>query len=1304
MAKLVKISLMGVRSFGPENEDEQVITFQSPLTLILGQNGCGKTTIIESLKYACTNELPSGGGRDFVNDPHLSGNMSTKGVIKLQLANATGDKAVIVRVVSVEVKAKTSQFQTIDNSIVYKKPGGNVTPMVTMKIEELVRTVCGIMGVSKPIINHVLFCHQEDSLWPLDSPKTVKETFDKIFDATKYNRAVENLLKLNKKNKILLNLYLVQKEGLRNQKAHVEHERLKLHDKQAKLEDIQQQLQGKIVQLKPIEAKMKELSALEDNLKDLEKLYSAKDEELKGIDEHVKEIRKNLQEEYTDDDASLKRDIESFEGLENKWRNQFDELSRTKAKLAIQDCEIEKQIRIVQSKVADLKSSQDSNASQVIERNNLISNCQNEFKLKQHGALDFKEEVLEALSKLNEGYKRLEATSDTYIKRLEDDEIKQLRCLEALFKKKISLDQEVKLKSAQVVKVNKELVELHDKLQDLKVSNKKMAQFEMDISRMTKDIDKISQTFEPEKAERNIQTSKREIKDLKTSLENLEQDYDVLRDNHATEKMLQNLDCSVVSKQTDIEKIKNKHSSYFDDVFSNNTSGFKDVVLTMQRQNSSKITTIMQKINTTQKKLIENETVCKSKKSKLKDMIQERNNCDKEVKAVCKGKPYVVIRKELEEEVENLQSDKGQYTSAKIVYSKFIKAFESEKPCCPICATDFQNKKDSIIGIIKSLKGRIQSVPEDLKACTEKLKISQDKFNRVVKLEAINKRVEELSSYIDSIEIEITHTEQLIVNEKSNLQQLQEELKDPEKSKEVADKLIGDASLLDKYFKDLQSYESEREVLQALLITIDSTKSVEETKIEISELKDSISRHEHDVELEQRKLLQNRNKLQELKDRRAAENEKKLNLQKNMQGQPQLEEQYSKLQTDQENLTFEIERMKVDLATATEAHEEASSDLDLVKATNKAEVASNRNNLAKQKRMLENIEEIQKKIEDFESQGINKLLDRSVEEGVELQARKSQLSIEAEKITKEKFDIEKKIAGQNHELRKLTDNLLLREKTVLRDRVRNERDILKIKIAGQNYQKLHREKQSHNKEWHDLTNEIGKFKGQLTELSESIIELQLFLERPDKKNAHQKYLEMCYNIVAMQKGMQDLVHFTRAIEMSILKFHTERMKQINNVMRDLWRSIYQGNDIESIRIKTDNVTSTAARRTYNYSVMQVKNGVEIEMRGRCSAGQKVLACLIIRMALAETFSLHCGILALDEPTTNLDRQNIISLSEALVKLIEDRERDKNFQLLIITHDEEFLSTLQRAHKDAFYYYVTRNPKGFTRIQKRDTIG
>ena len=66
---------------------------------------------------------------------------------------------------------------------------------------------------------------------------------------------------------------------------------------------------------------------------------------------------------------------------------------------------------------------------------------------------------------------------------------------------------------------------------------------------------------------------------------------------------------------------------------------------------------------------------------------------------------------------------------------------------------------------------------------------------------------------------------------------------------------------------------------------------------------------------------------------------------------------------------------------------------------------------------------------------------------------------------------------------------------------------------------------------------------------------------------------------------------------------------------------------------------------------------------------QVLACLIIRLALAETFCLNCGILALDEPTTNLDEDNSASLAEALRQIMAQRAAQANFQLVVITHDE-----------------------------------
>lgn len=87
-------------------------------------------------------------------------------------------------------------------------------------------------------------------------------------------------------------------------------------------------------------------------------------------------------------------------------------------------------------------------------------------------------------------------------------------------------------------------------------------------------------------------------------------------------------------------------------------------------------------------------------------------------------------------------------------------------------------------------------------------------------------------------------------------------------------------------------------------------------------------------------------------------------------------------------------------------------------------------------------------------------------------------------------------------------------------------------------------------------------------------------------------------------------------------------------------------DIDTIEIRSDQ-EGLRANQAYNYRVVMMQRGRALDMRNRCSAGQKVLASIIIRLALAESFSLNCGILALDEPTTNLDEANVNQLAYSL---------------------------------------------------------
>lgn len=56
---------------------------------------------------------------------------------------------------------------------------------LSTKCAELDEEVPKQLGVSRAILDNVIFCHQEESNWPLSEPAALKKKFDEIFEATK---------------------------------------------------------------------------------------------------------------------------------------------------------------------------------------------------------------------------------------------------------------------------------------------------------------------------------------------------------------------------------------------------------------------------------------------------------------------------------------------------------------------------------------------------------------------------------------------------------------------------------------------------------------------------------------------------------------------------------------------------------------------------------------------------------------------------------------------------------------------------------------------------------------------------------------------------------------------------------------------------------------------------------------------------------------------------------------------------------------------------------------------------------------
>lgn len=339
------------------------------------------------------------------------------------------------------------------------------------------------------------------------------------------------------------------------------------------------------------------------------------------------------------------------------------------------------------------------------------------------------------------------------------------------------------------------------------------------------------------------------------------------------------------------------------------------------------------------------------------------------------------------------------------------------------------------------------------------------------------------------------------------------------------------------------------------------------------------------------------------------------------------------------------------------------------------------------------------KLQEYAAKQLTTQMEQLQAQFVQKRRELQQSQKKIDELTVKLDEAKSEIANQESAKRDLVENLDL--KRVEEDLQTKKREMGRLSTDACNldYERLRTKKTDLMKTRDKKQAERDQTSGHFHRLELQIKEVRDDLALPKNMNAFEIWMKKMHMRACVEMIVDDLESFRTALESSLTEFHKEKMQQINQSIRSLWREIYRGNDIDYIEIRANEpkeVGVTRVRR-YSYCVMQGKNGIEMEMRGRCSAGQKILASLIIRMALSETFSANCGVMTLDEPTTNLDQENIASLCEALSKILEDRGRYGNLMLIIITHDEKFLQTL--APYLAAAYRVSRDRDGKSIITK-----
>lgn len=283
MALLECVVIRGIRSFTPEREEK--LKFSTPVTLLLGQNGCGKTTIIECIKYALTGDFPAGtdNGRGFVNDPKMSNRSTSKGSIKLLFKDTQQNFITVGKFLEVTTLAGGKlRFKSLSPTIRIQAANGEIRDMSGRCVDA--NMFCAQkLNVSKAILNNVIFCHQENASWPLEEAKKLKEKFDEIFGSTDYNKCIEKFRKLIKKKKVDLRVLEEQVKQKDLQKKNTEKLRESVCEKELRLENVEREIEVKQKELEPLQKRLDEINDIVDTLSTTYQKITGLETRLKGL-------------------------------------------------------------------------------------------------------------------------------------------------------------------------------------------------------------------------------------------------------------------------------------------------------------------------------------------------------------------------------------------------------------------------------------------------------------------------------------------------------------------------------------------------------------------------------------------------------------------------------------------------------------------------------------------------------------------------------------------------------------------------------------------------------------------------------------------------------------------------------------------------------------------------------------------------------------------------------------------------------------------------------------------------------------
>ncbi|XP_028394772.1 DNA repair protein RAD50-like [Dendronephthya gigantea] len=1308
MSQIEKLQIQGIRSY----KEPAVIEFFTPLTLIVGTNGAGKTTIIEALNYITTGDMPPNSkGAAFVFDPKVAGSQEVKGQVKLMLKDMSGHRIIATRSLVSTQKAKKVECKSLENVI--KRNINQEWHQISSKCADINKEMVTCLGVSKAVLDCVIFCHQEDSLWPLSEGKVLKTKFDDIFAATRYIKALEAIRKLRKEQVTEVKKFKTELDYLKANKDKADEIAESMEKSSEQLENAQQKVDELNNSITPVETRLRDLSKVQKTLNEFERKLDI----LLSRKKSLVEMNKDIAGKITNFFQGSKQDLETFaREFESKVKNKETQLIEVEDNVRLKDrnySELSSEKNSILVNHGKLQQEAARHESNIKQRDAMIVRQSDTFQFEGFDSPPFSSEKVTQFK---------EATKIMYQKMIQDGkDSKQAyqkrigtvqSTIDDIKKTLYQYEETIRIKTNLLSENQRKLKQVGKDLSNVDASAKKLQRTEKELNAAEKDLEDTKASGNVLQWKTELEKSQKEKRQFETELSRLREEQQTMHLNSTTQAKLDMFRKQKEAKEDAIQKVIDKHEEELRTMFGScgPTDTLKPRVSSFLKEKRTEVknTTInIQKLKQQQSSKQAEQRMTLDEIEKLENVIA---GYEKKLQETCGDEEYDTLKENLYNGIEQAKSKCSQLSAFETIFKKYITTMEEKKkePCCPLCHRQFDTLKD-MQKLVNELKDKIHRVPEKMAAQQNSLERDEKMYEQLQKLRSVKDNLEEYkNTKLPSAKEKLSEVSQQCEELQNKIEELEDVRAVIESEESSAGMIEPDLVMLEENQKSLKSLDKEISLLQAKVQGVAPGRSMQLVTNEISDCQDRVDGLNRVIDRKRNQISQQESRIATLTSNVHELNSEKLRLSGELQRRSHLEEQKAELTAVNMENEREIKEAKRQLEPVRERLDEHE---------NQYKSLSNE--------QQEQVEKTNAKLNEIKSYSL-KFKDKMDEIRAYIDENRAS---ELDNVEGELKSIEEKIQIFNEERKKLISRLDILKDDLSKRKVRsrelqdnmkfveNEENVSKLEdeintIRSEqervgDINKLQREQNNLSRRLEEYRKQKATCEGMQTGLEREITRFQKELQDPMFKDADSKHRNKLIEIKTTEMANDDLDKYYKALDRAIMKFHSIKMAEINKIVKEYWINTYKGNDIDTIEIRSDEdpeTSSIAARRSYNYKVVMLKDGVALDMRGRCSAGQKVLASLIIRLALAESFCLNCGILTLDEPTTNLDDENIESLASQLSSIVSTRNPQKNFQLVVITHDEHFVDLLSQGDFVEYYYRVAKDEGGISRIYKQSTSG